>query len=246
MVMPIWDDNPFKSAVPPLATWTLIALNIVLFLTQVAAPGDAITDGAMGFGAIPAAVLHLDPVATALQHDSSGGWLRPELTLVTSMFLHGDLLHLLGNMLFLFVFGDNIEHALGRTRFVAFYLLCGIGATLAYVAVDPYSTVPLVGASGAIAGVVAAYAMIRPCAKVTVFVWRIVVRLRAYWVIGAWLLWQLLQIAAQPGDGVAYAAHLGGFVLGIVLLLALKGPDVVLFVCADPGLDVAEGPQDAR
>lgn len=104
-----------------------------------------------------------------------------------------------------------------------------------YILAGPYSTAPLVGASGAIAGVVAAYAMIRPCAKVTVVVIRfIVLRVKAFWVVGGWILWQFVQIAMQePGDQVAYSAHIGGLVVGAVLLLLIKGPDVVLFECLD-------------
>ncbi len=235
MVLPLWDENPFTAPVKPVVTWGLIALNVLIFVVQIAVPGDAVTAAAIGFGATPAAVLHLDPLAIDMQRTGSGGWLWPELTIITSMFLHGDVLHLLGNMLFLFVFGDNIELTLGRTRFLIFYIVCGIGAALAYILAGPYSTAPLVGASGAIAGVVAAYAMIRPCAKVTVVVIRfIVLRVKAFWVVGGWILWQFVQIAMQePGDQVAYSAHIGGLVVGAVLLLLIKGPDVVLFECLD-------------
>ncbi len=133
MVLPLWDENPFTAPVKPVVTWGLIALNVLIFVVQIAVPGDAVTAAAIGFGATPAAVLHLDPLAIDMQRTGSGGWLWPELTIITSMFLHGDVLHLLGNMLFLFVFGDNIELTLGRTRFLIFYIVCGIGAALAYI-----------------------------------------------------------------------------------------------------------------
>ncbi len=153
------------------------------------------------------------------------------VTLVTSIFLHADFWHLLGNMLFLFVFGDNIEEATGRLRFLLFYLLCGIGASLAFVASAPDSPIPLVGASGAVSGVLAAYLMVRPCAKVFVFVWRIVLRLAAYWVIGAWILFQLWQIFSQAQDEVAYMAHVGGLAVGAALFPFFRKPEIKLFQC---------------
>jgi membrane associated rhomboid family serine protease len=203
MVFPLYDDNPLKLPVQPFATWGLIALNILIFLIEVSAGGA--TEHAMvaAFGATPAALV---------REVHTTGALPPELTLVTSMFLHGGWDHLLGNMIYLFVFGDDIEEALGWLRFLAFYLACGVLAALGFVALNIHSTTPLVGASGAISGVLAAYLMLRPCAKVTVFVLRTVVRVRAYWVIGGWILLQLFYFGSHAGDGVAYAAHLGGLV----------------------------------
>jgi membrane associated rhomboid family serine protease len=134
-------------------------------------------------------------------------------------------------MVYLFVFGDDIEEALGWRRFLAFYLACGILAALAFVALNPHATTPLVGASGAISGVLAAYLLLRPCAKVSVFVLRVVVRVRAYWVIGGWALLQLYAFGAGAEDGVAYAAHLGGLAAGAGLFLMMRPASVILFAC---------------
>ena len=234
MVMPLWDENPFAAPVRPVVTWTLLALNVAIFAVQLGAPSDQVAEWTLGFGATPAAVLHLDPMAIGLQREGGMGWVWPSMTLVTYMFLHGDFGHLVGNMLFLWVFGDNIEQAIGRGRFLLFYLLCGIAAALVYVATVPHSTDPLIGASGAIAGIVAAYAMVRPCQVLTVLLFGIPLRLGAVWILGIWLIWQIWQIAGSSSDGVAYWAHIGGFVAGAILFPLLKTPDVRLFECLRP------------
>lgn len=222
MVFPVYDDNPFRRAIPPYVTWGLIILNAAVFLFEV---GQTEVEAFIAsFGAVPASILHKVPHAGAMP---------AELTLVTSLFLHGGWEHLLGNMIYLWVFGDDIEDALGRLRFLAFYLLCGIGATLAFVLFNPNSRTPLVGASGAISGVLAAYLMLRPCAKVSVFVFRAIVRMSAFWVIGAWVLLQVWSIATSSNDGVAYLAHLGGLVFGGLLFLVMRPKGVELFECMD-------------
>ena len=208
MVFPLYDDNPFKRATMPYVTWGLIALNVVLFLFMLGTPDDQQAKVVLGFAVVPALL-----TGTFATHMI--GW--PDVTLLTALFLHAGWQHILGNMVYLWVFGDDIEEALGPLRFLAFYLLAGIAATLVYVALNAHSTVPLVGASGAISGVLAAYMMLRPCAKVTVFVVRIVVRVRAYWVIGGWALLQLWSVGASGHDGIAYAAHFGGLAAGALL-----------------------------
>jgi membrane associated rhomboid family serine protease len=161
------------------------------------------------------------------------------------MFLHGGWAHLLGNMVYLWVFGDDIEDALGPMRFLAFYLLAGIASALFYACLNWKSTMPLVGASGAISGILAAYLLLRPCAKVSVFVLRIVVRVRAYWVIGGWVLLQVYQIAIQADDGVAYVAHGGGLIAVSVFGAGRSGVgnsklaecgDQTLSLCGDRGV----------
>jgi membrane associated rhomboid family serine protease len=224
MVFPLYDENPFKLPVLPYVTWGLIALNVIAFLIQTSADAEAAKAILASFGATPAAVFH---------EVRQPGLLPAELTLVTSMFLHGGWEHLLGNMIYLWVFGDDIEEALGPVRFIVFYLLCGIAAALAYSVLDIHSTTPLVGASGAISGILAAYLLLRPCAKVSVFVLRVVVRVRAYWVIGGWALLQLFLLANRTDDDVAYIAHVGGLVAGVALFLALRPPGVPLFECIE-------------
>ena len=205
----------------PFATWGLIGVNLFVFMAMrgchQAAAGIRLDVVRRGAG------LAYRLVARAR--------LTPELTLVTGMFLHGGWGHILGNMIYLWVFGDDIEGTLGSLRFLVFYLLVGIAASLAFIALDPYSGVPLVGASGAIAGVLAAYLMLRPCAKVTVFVLRVVVRVRAFWVIGGWIVLQLVSLPGQQQAGVAYMAHVGGFAAGALLFLVMRPAGTRLFEC---------------
>lgn len=224
MVFPLYDDNPFKRPVLPFATWGLILVNVAIFILEVTAP-DAGRAIIASFGATPAAVVRIAPPT---------GGIPPELTVITSMFLHGGWEHLLGNMVYLFVFGDDIEEALGPARFLLFYVLAGIAAALAFILVDPRSTIPLVGASGAISGILAAYLMLRPCARVSVFVLRMVVRVRAFWVIGGWVVLQLFQVANRSDDGVAYLAHIGGLIAGAALFLLMRPAGMALFECIDP------------
>ncbi len=222
MVFPLYDENPLKKPVKPYVTWALILLNVAVFLFEIGSSEHALRAMLATFAVVPA----------ALTRDVTGGTLPPEVTLVTSMFLHGGWEHLLGNMIYLWVFGDDIEEALGRARFIVFYLFSGIFAALAFIAFNVRSTTPLIGASGAISGVLAAYLMIRPCAKVSVLVLRIVVRLRAFWVIGFWVVLQVFLFAnAGADDNVAYLAHLGGAVAGAALLLLMKPDGLRLFAC---------------
>jgi membrane associated rhomboid family serine protease len=222
MVMPLWDDNPFKRAVPPYVTWGLIAINLIVFLVESGMSDLGFKAMVATYGTTPAAVVRDSGYSPAVP---------AYLTLVSSLFLHSDILHFLGNMIFLFVFGDDIEDAMGPFRFVGFYLLCGIAAALAFVGSAPHSPVPLIGASGAIAGVLAAYLMLRPCAKITTLLFRFIVQLNAYWVISMWALWQVWQLWSQPKDDVAYMAHVGGFIAGAALFPLMRRSGVRLFQC---------------
>jgi membrane associated rhomboid family serine protease len=146
------------------------------------------------------------------------------LTLLTSMFMHGGFAHLLGNMWFLWIFGDNIENDLGRVRYAAFYLLCGILASLAHVAMNlsgPASQVPSLGASGAISGVMGAYLVLHPKRRVTLLVFRFITQAPGFVAVGLWFVFQLISGLGMLGgqsDGVAYAAHIGGFIVGAALV----------------------------
>jgi membrane associated rhomboid family serine protease len=154
------------------------------------------------------------------------------LTLITSMFLHGSLLHVLGNMLYLWVFGDNVESAMGRLRFLVFYILCGAAAGLAQLALNPQSAIPLVGASGAIAGALGAYLMLFPTARILtvlpIFIFIRLVSIPAVIVLGIWFLLQVASSAASFGasTGVAWFAHIAGFAAGMVLVLVFRKKDV--------------------
>jgi membrane associated rhomboid family serine protease len=224
MVMPVWDHSPFKWPKPPYVMWLLIVVNFAVFFLQ---SGAGELDRADAFaGLIP---------ADFTQQGIAGSPALPApLTLVTYQFLHADFWHVFGNMIFLFVFGDDIEELIGHWRFLAFYLACGIGGGLAFVLSAPGAETELIGASGAVAGVIAAYLMYRPCAKVTVLLGLIPLRIRAFWVIGGWAIWQAMEAASRVQDGVAYWAHVGGLATGAVLFLAMRPAGVRLFDCARP------------
>jgi membrane associated rhomboid family serine protease len=220
VVFPLYDENPFTLPRPPYVTWCLIAINMVSFLATTGW-SETQQEILMHYGVVPALVTE------ALMHHLL------DLSLVSGMFLHASWEHILGNMVFLWVFGDDIEEAFGPLRFLAFYLLAGIASALAFVAVDPDAATPLVGASGAVSGVLAGYLMLRPCAKVSILVLRVVVRVRAYWAIGGWAVFQLFSLASQVDDGIAYVAHIGGLAAGAVLFLLLRPAGVKLFDCPD-------------
>jgi rhomboid family protein len=224
MVMPIWDHNPFKWPSPPYVMWSLIVINFVVFFLQVGGGPQEMEQADRLAGLIPAAFTWA-PV---------GGGLPAPVTLITYQFLHANFMHVFGNMIFLFVFGDDIEELIGHWRFLAFYLACGIGAGLAFVLSAPGTPILLIGASGSVAGVIAAYLMYRPCEKVTVLLALIPLRVRAFWVIGGWAIWQVVEAASRNQDGVAYWAHVGGLATGAVLFLLLRPPGTRLFECAQP------------
>jgi membrane associated rhomboid family serine protease len=175
------------------------------------------------------------------------GWLPPIATLLTYQFFHADLGHIFGNMIFLWVFGDDIERALGRARYLAFYLICGIAGGLMFVANDPRSNIELIGASGAIAGVVVAYVMLRPCARVTVLIGVIPLRISAYWVVGLFVITQLWNLGSASKSEVAYWCHFGGMVAGAILFPLMKPAGLKLFQCLQPIPDtvVQIGPKTA-
>lgn len=232
MVFPLYDENPFTQPNPPYVTWGLIAINIVVFLSTLGMPEVDQAIFVMSYGVTPVAL-----AATTADHIVG----RADLTLLTGLFLHGGWEHLLGNMVYLWVFGDNIEHTFGRLRFVAFYLLAGVLSSLFYIAFNVNSLIPLIGASGAIAGILSAYLLLHPCAKVSVFVLRVVVRVRAYWVIGGWVVLQLLLAVGERDGEVAYLAHVGGLIAGVLLVFALRPAGTKILECVGPPESVAVG-----
>jgi len=227
MVIPIYDGNPFVFKRPPYATWALIAINVAMFIWEIAnGVGDADShaasilpltfrpDGIFGHEALP------------------GQWLPWELTLITYTFIHGNWAHLLGNMAFLWVFGDDVEDALGHFRFLVFYFLCGILGAIAHFLANPASHLPLLGASGAIAGVVAAYLMLHPCRKIWVLAFmRIPIHLATEWALGFWILVQVLNVLLSNDQVVAWWTHIGGLLAGAILLVVLRPAGVKLFDC---------------
>ncbi len=225
MVMPLYDDNPFRLPVRPVVTWLLIVANVVVFWIEVGTGSGDPQDLANIFGLLPAALAGDAYVPGALPSVA---------TVVTYMFLHGDFGHLFGNMIFLWVFGDDIEETLGRARFLGFYLLCGIVGALVFVASDPQARVTLIGASGAISGLVIAYAMLRPCAKITILLSIIPLRIRAYWVVGAFVLLQFINLRSTSASEIAYWCHIGGMAAGGILFVMMRPPGVRLFECVHP------------
>lgn len=216
MLFPFRDTNPTRNT--PIVTVALIGLNVLVFLYQLSLPEPAAQRFVYSFGMIPAVLFggaELPPQLAAVP---------PWATIFTSMFLHGGILHIVGNMLFLWVFGNNVEDAMGHLRFIVFYLLCGVAAALAQGLSDTSSEIPMIGASGAISGVLGAYLVLHPRAEVHsllflgIFVR--VVTLPAMVVLGIWFGLQLLSAVLTPqGEGgVAFLAHIGGFVAGAALV----------------------------
>lgn len=234
-MIPLHDDNPTLSV--PVVTYALVALNVAAwFLFQGAGGEPALSASVCELGLIPAELLgfardglriQLGPDTVCELSSTAANWLSP----LTSMFMHGGWFHLLGNMWFLWVFGNNVEDSMGRVRFAVFYLLCGLAAALAQVMSNPSSPIPMVGASGAIGGVMGAYAFLYPQARVLMLLVLGIFVTRATWpawvVLGYWFVLQILgglpSLEAE-GGGVAFWAHIGGFVAGLVLCILLRDP----------------------
>lgn len=223
--LPLYDPNPLRVIAFQRTTASLIILCALVFIYQNQLAAIEGQFFAMAYGLVPALLFGHAEMAPELARVPAGA------TLLTTLFLHGDLPHLVGNMLFLWVFGDNVEDAMGHLRFLAFYLLCGILAALAHALVDPYSVKPLIGASGAVAGVMGAYVMLHPRVRVLILVvGRLPLYLPAYLILGAWLLFQLvIPILVKEGHAVAWWAHVAGFVAGAVLVIPFRRSGVVLF-----------------
>jgi membrane associated rhomboid family serine protease len=227
--IPLHDTNPLKRIRYQYVTVALIVLNVVIYVILVSGwfvpPNE---EEVASFAVIPAKLL---AGGTSGEMIFATGVDMPErFTLVTYMFLHGSWIHLLGNMLFLWVFGDNIEDAMGHWRFVMFYLMCGIFAALLHSWMNPASEIPLVGASGAVAGVIAAYLILHPKVKVWVLaLWRIPIRITAAWALGVWIAWQFASLLFEGEENVALWAHIGGLLAGATLILFMRRRGVMLF-----------------
>jgi membrane associated rhomboid family serine protease len=235
-MLPIADENE-PGAGPAFVTWALIALNVaVFFLLQGAGANEAFT---YGYSAVPAEITTGVDITTPTEIDVNQQVVvipqepgpRPIwLTLFTSMFMHGGLLHLGGNMLFLWIFGDNVEHRAGPILFLVGYLVAGLVGSLAEIASSPSSPIPSLGASGAISGVLGAYIVLYPGNRVTAFIFRFLLQVPAWVVLGMWIALQLFNGFAVADSaavgGVAYLAHVGGFATGLLAgFLLLRLPD---------------------
>ncbi|NQU61265.1 MAG: rhomboid family intramembrane serine protease [Rhodospirillales bacterium] len=226
MLLPLHDDNPLKHIRFPYVTVAFIVACIAVYLFQFTLSPKEEQVFIYGFGAIPAVIFGLTELPVALPQ------VPANLTLVTSMFLHGGFMHLAGNMLFLWVLGDNIEDALGHKRFIAFYLLSGIAAALAHAAMGPESKIPMIGASGAISGIIGAYLILHPKARIKTLAFYFIVWLPAYVVLGLWIGFQILSATMDTGGaggGVAWWAHIGGFIAGVALIFPMRRKGVPVF-----------------
>ncbi len=223
MFIPLHDKNPRILIARPWVTWGLIAACAAIFAVQLALGPGGQEHLVLGLGLIPATLvgdLRLNPEWRLV---------APAATLVTYMFLHGGWLHLAGNMLFLWVFGDNIEDAMGHRRFAAFFLVGGVVAGLAQAVVEPGGRVPIIGASGAIAAVLGAYLVLHPRAKILVPIVIFPVYLPAVLPLLFWIAFQVFAAMTGGAGNVAWWAHIGGFVAGAILIVPLRHNSIPLF-----------------
>lgn len=217
-MIPLRDENPTRKL--PIVVYVIIALNVIAY----------IYNGTMGSGSNPLSGFELVPIEVTKGIDIGHATpVQPWLTIFTSMFLHANLLHIGGNMLYLWIFGNNIEDVLGHFKFLLFYLAAGVAAAFAQILMDPTSTVPMIGASGAIAGVLGAYIYLFPRARIVtlilIFPFIQLVSLSASLVLGFWIVLQVINSLLTPaaGGGVAYSAHIGGFAAGFLMILLFGG-----------------------
>jgi membrane associated rhomboid family serine protease len=210
-MIPLKDDNPTSNK--PIVTYCLIGLCIFIFLMQVTSQSYKTGQLFYSYGLIPSVLMGHNQLPLDIYA------VPTYLTIFTSMFMHGGVMHLIGNMLYMWIFADNIEDNLGPSKFLVFYLLAGIGAAMTQVLMDTQSQVPMVGASGAIGGVLGAYLINHPNSRVLVLIpfgfFSQLIKIRALYVLGFWFILQFVS----SGGGVAYGAHIGGFISGIILIL---------------------------
>ena len=227
-MIPFRDDNPTE--ITPVVTVTFIVLCVLVFIYEVSLSAEASEAFVYMYGAIPAVVFGHVRLPQELVSLPAYG------TLISSMFLHGGWMHLIGNMLYLWIFGNNIEDVMGHMKFIVFYMLCGVLAALSHALIDPQSNVPMVGASGAISGILGAYLLLYPHARVLVLIplgfFSRLMYVPAGVVLGLWILMQMLSggmSLGNEGGGVAFFAHIGGFAAGMVLIGLFKHPHIKFF-----------------
>lgn len=227
-MIPLRDDNPTE--IKPVVTIAFLVACVIVFLNQVTLGQQSGQAFVYQYGAIPAVVFGYAELPVELAAVSPYG------SLVTSMFLHGGWMHLIGNMLYLWIFGNNIEDVMGHGKFIVFYFLCGVIAALSHAAIDPASTIPMVGASGAISGILGAYLLLYPRAQVLVLIplgfFSQMLYVPASIVLGLWFVMQILSggmSLGTEGGGVAFFAHIGGFLAGVLLIGFFKHPHVKFF-----------------
>jgi len=242
MFVPLYDDNALKSIRFQYVTVLLIALNVAVFLVQSSGmPGTVIAS----FGVIPREVLSVGILGGPAAGPLDAYPIPESTTLIAYMFFHGDIVHLVGNMLFLWVFGDNVEDAVGHFKFLMFYILCGIAAALAHTFVMADSPRPLIGASGAVAGVIAAYLMLHPRVGVWVLAFKVLpIHVNAAFALTLWIAIQIIMVLTPQLGPVAWWAHIGGLVAGAFLILFMRRQGVPLFDSNLPRAARVAGPRD--
>jgi membrane associated rhomboid family serine protease len=231
MFVPLHDENTLKSIRFQFVTIALIAINVAVYLFEVTGLDEA---AVASLGVVPKDFFDAGLLPAEAPGAATSLVVSEPLKLFSYMFLHGDIFHLAGNMLFLWVFGDNVEDALGHLKFLVFYLACGVFAALFYawlVQGRPESTGVLIGASGAVAGVIAAYLMLHPRVRVWVLALKAIpLRISAAFVLGLWVLWQIVMVSLPQQFGqVAWGAHIGGLLAGAVLVVFMRRSGVPLF-----------------
>jgi membrane associated rhomboid family serine protease len=225
--IPLRDENSLKSIPFQYVTVSLIALNVLVYLFEVSGLDQS---AVAAFGVTPSELFGTRLVTVSDPLPTGAMPLAEGMTLLTYMFFHADIFHLFFNMLFLWVFGDNVEDSMGHVRFLAFYLACGVFAGLFHSWMLPDSTLPLIGASGAVAGVIAAYLMLHPHVSVWVLAFKIIpLRITAGLALGIWIALQIVMIAVADVGPTAWWAHIGGLIAGAVLILFMRRPGVPLF-----------------
>ena len=213
---PFADENPTTKK--PILNWLIIFICTIIFFKYIFEHSYVKEQLFISFGMIPATLFGYSELSGQLKI------IPAYLTVITSMFFHGGWMHLIGNMTYLYIFGDNVEEVLGKTKFLIFYFTTGSFAALTQAVLDPSSTIPMIGASGAIAGILGGYIVLFPKAKIKVFFWFIIFfkifKIRAFIVLGGWILIQFLSFSGDDFNtgGVAYGAHIGGFVSGAILI----------------------------
>jgi len=224
--LPLYDENPSKR--PPIITWAFMFICFIVFMYQFNLPQRLEIGFVYKYAFIPDYLSNYYIVSN-LAH------INPLITLITSAFLHAGWMHILGNMLYLWIFGDNVEDSMGKFKFFIFYILCAVSGSLLQYYSNPSSDIPIVGASGAIAGVLGSYLILYPKANIKVFMWVIIIfrtiNIPAWIVLGIWILGQFFSLSSSPssGGGVAYFAHIGGFIAGMALTPLLKNKDKPIF-----------------
>ena len=224
--VPVSDDNPLRFIPYQWVTVGLIAANVAVYLAQVIGIGSS---AAGSFGLVPSEFLQVGPFGGSARGRNDTLAVSEGLTLLTYTFFHANFLHLASNMLFLWVFGDNIEDAVGHVRFLVFYLVCGAVAGLVHAWMLPNAWVPLIGASGAVAGIIAAYLVLHPHVRVWVLAFRVIpLQITALWILGVWAGTQVFMVLFSKGDQVAWWAHIGGMLAGAALIVVFRRPGVPL------------------